>query len=154
MTTSWPIKFRTAAKPGVKRKSDKDTQNKYNEKYEGNRKRLFLISWATDRPWLQNDNEKGMTCKICVEHYGDKLSLQGMSKKHLYIAGSKNYKISTVSDYEKSRVHIDAVKNTKITNKKTPRILRVLHIAIHCPLRIPAAKIRGPKILEISPCSD
>jgi len=26
------------------------------------------------------------------------------------------------------------------------RILRVLHIAIHCPL--PAAKIRGPKILE------
>jgi hypothetical protein len=34
------------------------------------------------------------------------------------------------------------------------RILRVLHIAIHCPL--PAAKIRGPKILEVhvSPCSD
>ena len=31
-------------------------------------------------------------------------------------------------------------------------ILRVLHIAIHCPL--PAAKIRGPKILEVSPCSD
>jgi hypothetical protein len=27
-----------------------------------------------------------------------------------------------------------------------------LHIAIHCPL--PAAKIRGPKILEVSPCSD
>ena len=32
------------------------------------------------------------------------------------------------------------------------RILRVLHIAIHCPL--PVAKIRGPKILEVSPCSD
>ena len=32
------------------------------------------------------------------------------------------------------------------------RILRVLHIAIHCPL--PAAKIRGPNILEVSPCSD
>ena len=28
---------------------------------------------------------------------------------------------------------------------KRTRILRVLHIAIHCPL--PAAKIRGPKIL-------
>ena len=27
-----------------------------------------------------------------------------------------------------------------------------MHIAIHCPL--PAAKIRGPKILEVSPCSD
>jgi hypothetical protein len=32
------------------------------------------------------------------------------------------------------------------------RILRVLHIAMHCPL--PAAKIRGPTILEVSPCSD
>ena len=27
-----------------------------------------------------------------------------------------------------------------------------MHIAIYCPL--PAAKIRGPKILEVSPCSD
>ena len=35
---------------------------------------------------------------------------------------------------------------------KTTRILRVLHIAIHCSL--PATKIRGPKILEVSPCSD
>jgi hypothetical protein len=32
---------------------------------------------------LQNDDEKGMTCKICVEHYRDKLNLQGSSKKHL-----------------------------------------------------------------------
>ena len=32
------------------------------------------------------------------------------------------------------------------------RILRVLHIAIHCPLQ--AKKIRGPKILEVSPYSD
>jgi hypothetical protein len=72
MATSWPIRFHTAAKPGVKRKSDNDVQNKNNEKYEAYRKQLFLSSWATDRPWLQNDDEKGMTCKICVEHYGDK----------------------------------------------------------------------------------
>jgi len=110
MATSWPIKFHTAAKPGVKRKGDNDAQNKYNEKYETNRKWLFLNSWATDRPWLQNDDEKGMTCKICVEHYGAKLNLQGSSKKHLFIASSKNYKISTVPDNEKSRVHIDAVR--------------------------------------------
>jgi hypothetical protein len=68
MATSCPIKFQTAAKPGVKRKSDNDAQNKNNEKYEANRKWLFLSSWA-DRPWLQNNDEKGMTCKICVEHY-------------------------------------------------------------------------------------
>jgi len=67
---AWPIKFHTATKMGVKRKSNKDAQNKNNEKYEAYRKRLFLSSWATDRPWLQNDDEKGMTCKICVEHYG------------------------------------------------------------------------------------
>ena len=55
-------------------------------------------------------DEKRMNCKICVEHYGDKLNLQGSSKKHLFIAGFKNYKISTVSDHEKSCIHIDAVR--------------------------------------------
>ena len=96
MATSWPIKFYTAAKPGGKRKSDNDAQNKNNEKDEANRNRLFSSSWVTDRLWLQNDDEKGMTCKICVEHYRDNLNLQGSSKIHLFIAGSKNYKISTV----------------------------------------------------------
>ena len=104
MATSCPIKFHTAAKLGVKRKSDNDAQNKNNEKYEANRKRLFLSSRATERHWLQNDDEKGMTCKICVEHYRDTLNLQRSSKKHLFIADSKNYKISTVSDHEKSCV--------------------------------------------------
>jgi hypothetical protein len=66
---AWLIKFHTAAKPGVKRKRDNDARNKNNEKYEANRKWLFLSSWATDRHRLQNDDEKGMTCKICVEHY-------------------------------------------------------------------------------------
>jgi len=80
MATSWPIKFHTAATPGVKRKSNNDAQNKNNEKYEANRKRLFLSSWATDRLWLKNDDEKGMTCKIC-ELFGDKLNFQGSSKK-------------------------------------------------------------------------
>ena len=65
---AWPIKFHTAAKPRVKRKHDNDAQNKNNEKYEANKKWLFLSSWTTDRHWLQNDDEKGMTCKICVEH--------------------------------------------------------------------------------------
>jgi hypothetical protein len=72
MAISGPIKFQTAAKPGVKRKNDNDAQNKNNEKYEAYRKPLFLSSGASGRPWLQNDDEKGMTCKICVEHYGDK----------------------------------------------------------------------------------
>jgi ribosomal protein S6 len=31
MATSWPIKFHTAAKPGVKRKSNNDAQNKNND---------------------------------------------------------------------------------------------------------------------------
>jgi hypothetical protein len=34
MATSCPIKFHIAAKPGVKRKSDNDAQNKNTEKYE------------------------------------------------------------------------------------------------------------------------
>lgn len=57
-----PIKFPLAAKPVVKRKcNDIDAQNKHHEQYEANRKQLFLSSWTTDRPWLQNDEEKGMT---------------------------------------------------------------------------------------------
>jgi hypothetical protein len=55
-----------------------------------------------------------MTCKICVAHYEDKLKLQGVSKKHLYIADSKNYKISTVSDHENSGEYIDAVRVIKL----------------------------------------
>jgi hypothetical protein len=42
----------------VKRKSDNDAQNKNNEKYVANRKRLFLSNWAKDRLWLQNDDGK------------------------------------------------------------------------------------------------
>jgi hypothetical protein len=34
MATSFPIKFHTATKPDVKRKSDNDAQNKNTEKYE------------------------------------------------------------------------------------------------------------------------
>jgi hypothetical protein len=44
MATSWPIKFHTAAKLGVKRKSNNDAHNKNTEKYEAYRKRLFLSS--------------------------------------------------------------------------------------------------------------
>jgi hypothetical protein len=59
-----------------------------------------------------------MTCKICVAHYEDKLKLQGVSKKHLYIADSKNYKISTVSDHENSGEYIDAVRVIKSQKQK------------------------------------
>jgi hypothetical protein len=38
------------------------------------------------------------------------LNLQGSSEKHLFITDSKNFKISTVSDHEKSGVNIDAVR--------------------------------------------
>ena len=38
----------------------------------------------------------------------------------------------------------EVVSSNPAQNQFLTRILRVLHIAIHCPL--PAAKIRGPKI--------
>ena len=46
-----------------------------------------------------------MTCKICVEHYRDKLNLQPYRARVKNIF-SKKYKISPVSDHMKSRVHI------------------------------------------------
>ena len=45
-----------------------------------------------------------------------------------------------------------SIKVVHVVVSEKTRILRALHIAIHSPL--PAAKIRGPKILEVSPCSD
>jgi hypothetical protein len=42
MATSGLLKFHTAAKPGVLRKSDNDAQNKNNEKYESNRP-IFML---------------------------------------------------------------------------------------------------------------
>ena len=46
MATSDLLKFHTTAKPGVLRKSDIDAHKKNNEKYESNRKRLFLTVFS------------------------------------------------------------------------------------------------------------
>ena len=85
------------------------------KKYEETRKRLFLESWNDNRPWLRNDEERGMTCEMCcglsdvnIQHWQ-----QGSSKKNLFVVGSKNYKLSAIIDHERSNMHVRAVGITK-----------------------------------------
>lgn len=82
---AWPIQFHTDAKPGVKRKVDPLPHVDKKKKYEETRKHLFLESWNDNRPWLRNDEERGMTCEMCcglsdvnIQHWQ-----QGSSKKKL-----------------------------------------------------------------------
>jgi hypothetical protein len=92
------------------------------KKYEDNRTtRRFQDHWLKGREWLKHD-ERGMTCIICSEHYGD-VSVRGAdannSKKHLFITGSKNYKFSTISDHEKSTTHTEVVRILESRKKET-----------------------------------
>ena len=82
------------------------------KKYEETRKRLFLESWKDKRPWLRNDEERGMTCEMCCG-LNDVNIQQGSSKKNLFVVGSKNYKLSTIIDHERSNMHVRAVGITK-----------------------------------------
>ena len=112
---AWPIQFHTDAKPGIKRKVDPLPHVDKKKKYEETRKRLFLESWNNNRPWLRNDEERGMTCEMCcglsdvnIQHWQ-----QASSKKNLFVVGSKNYKLSTIIDHERSNMHVRAVGITQ-----------------------------------------
>jgi hypothetical protein len=54
-----------------------------------------------------------MTWSWCVEH--GRGGIEGTSKKNIFVAGVKNYKHSTFTDNEKSKLHLDAtiVRNSK-----------------------------------------
>ena len=89
MATSWPIKLHTAAKPGVKRKSNKDAQNKNDEKYEAYRKRLFLKQLGYRQilvtKWRRKRNDLQNLCWTLRTNTGISFkNLQGSSKKHLF----------------------------------------------------------------------
>ena len=56
-----------------------------------------------------------MNCEMCcglsdvnIQHWQ-----QGSSKKKLFVVGSKNYKLSTIIDHERSNMQVRAVGITK-----------------------------------------
>jgi hypothetical protein len=62
---------------------------------------------------------------VCTEHARLTNSQGKLRHKHLFITGCSNFKLSTITEHEKSKGHLDAC-DVHIARKKTP--LKHLHI--------------------------
>ena len=116
--TSWPIKFTPGARPGQKRKfGETVTESKVN--YEINRKdRGFKEVWREGRDWLYHEEGVGMKCKHCIEG-----SVIPRNQTSNFVCGSKNYRVSTITDHEGSVCHLKATeifKAKELKAKATP----------------------------------
>ena len=62
-----------------------------------------------------------MTCTICTELAETKQSSNNLKHKPLFISGCNNFRISTVTDHEKNKGHLDAlqVKHAKDQPEQT-----------------------------------
>jgi hypothetical protein len=68
------------------------TNNEKSKAYETEkRKHVFIPSWTTTYPWLQN-GISGMTCTVCTK----------FDKTGTFITGCKNYKRDSINQHEKS----------------------------------------------------
>jgi hypothetical protein len=117
------LKFYEGAVPGKKRKPD-TTENQTAEKklsawrnYETHRVvRKFNIKWKDGREWLDNNEDKGMTCSWCIEHFGkEPTKSPNLKGQNAFLTGCKNLRISTVIEHEKAKCHLRAIeiKNAK-----------------------------------------
>ena len=90
----------------------KDKQNQWKKKYEENwLDRKFNKNWKEGRQWLQYDEFMNvMTCKICIDHYGNNASVSSNLKiQNTFITGCSNFRLSAVVDHEKCKSHIAVV---------------------------------------------
>ena len=54
------------------------------------------------------DSENVMKCTVCTQHGRLINSQVKLKHKHLFITGCSNFKLSTITDHEKSKGHLDA----------------------------------------------
>jgi hypothetical protein len=123
---AWPIKFTERSKPGKKHPLpiDLSTENKKAKRsaYEKERRpgRSFNQKWKDGRHWLSyNESENVMKCTVCTEHAQLTNSQVKLKHKHLFITGCSNFKLSTITDHEKSKGHLDACDMHNVRKKKT-----------------------------------
>jgi hypothetical protein len=107
MAANWPIKFTKNAKPGVKRKLEEAESSKSKKKSETEKPREFKKSWQDGREWLEVSDDIGMTCSACKEVVNERAG------KHSFISGLKNFRLSTITDHEKTPSHIRAIEVLK-----------------------------------------
>ena len=62
-----------------------------------------------------------MTCTLCTELAETKQTSNNLKHQHLFISGCNNFRISTVTDHEKSKGHLEAlqVKHAKDQPEQT-----------------------------------
>jgi hypothetical protein len=95
---AWPIKLKEGYKPG----------------------RSFNQKWKDGRHWLSyNESENVMKCTVCTEHAQLTNSQVKLKHKHLFITGCSNFKLSTITDHEKSKGHLDHACHVHNARKKT-----------------------------------
>ena len=95
--------------------------------------RKLNTKWQEGRPWLQfNLEENLMTCSICMDYYrGKEMPINNLKGQNRFLSGCTNRKISAVTDYEKSSLHLKAVevlnkKNKSVEESQSVRTLRSL----------------------------
>ena len=69
--------------------------------------RIFNAKWCEGCPWLKYDHDENvMTGTICTK-YGKRGETGILKNKHLFITGCNNFRLSSVSDHEKSKGHLN-----------------------------------------------
>jgi hypothetical protein len=118
------LKHYNGAQPGKRKTASAIQAENVREKHEkeGFPECNFNQIWCKGRLWLKYNKEKNdMTCTLCTEHAETKQSSNNLKHKHLFISGCNNFRISTVTDHEKRKGHLDAlqVKHAKDQPEQT-----------------------------------
>jgi hypothetical protein len=107
------LKHYDGAQPGKRKTASATQAENVREKHEkeGFPECNFNQIWCQGRLWLKYNKEKNdMTCTLCTEHAETKQSSNNLKHKHLFISGCNNFRISTVTDHEKRKGHLDALQ--------------------------------------------
>jgi hypothetical protein len=85
----------------VKKRKIENEKTEKSKEYEARcKERSFNQQWLAGRPWLSfNPTENTMTCIVCSDHYKkikDQPLVDDRNRKHSFIIGSKNFRMSTI----------------------------------------------------------
>ena len=91
------------AVPGKRRQAAPKRMNKRKKK-----PRTFNYKWKENIPWIKYAPEEDvMTCSLCIE-YEQKAESGNLKNKHLFLIGCSNFRLTSITDHKKSKIHIQA----------------------------------------------
>ena len=84
--------------------------------------REFRERWREGRPWLDYDDLTGqMKCTLCIAHNSTQ-TRDDTKKKYTFLTGCSNLRTTSISDHEKSAMHINSVAQEKAKSKPATTI--------------------------------